>query len=219
MSINYMRQFEVFNNEDFNTPIHIIGAGATGSWLALMLAKMGIKDISVYDFDVVESHNIPNQLFSPQTVGMKKVDALAITVRLLAGVEIKAYDKKVTRNHKFEGVVFMLTDTMFSRKTIYEALKKQPIQLLVETRMSSDGGYVFALNPQREEEAAKYDKSFETDEEAATSACGASTSIASTAIYISSQAVWQFINWSNVYMESGMYASDLKVSGVYNEKY
>ena len=47
----------------FNTPIHIIGCGATGSWVALMLAKMGISNITCWDFDKVEEHNLPNQFF------------------------------------------------------------------------------------------------------------------------------------------------------------
>ena len=61
MELDISRHKELFNPYYFNTPVTIIGAGATGSWLALMLAKLGIQDITVYDFDVVEEHNVPNQ--------------------------------------------------------------------------------------------------------------------------------------------------------------
>ena len=69
--MDYIRQIEVFNQDEFETPVHIIGQ-VLQKWLVLMLAKMGIKDITVWDFDVIESHNIPNQAFAPKQIGIEK---------------------------------------------------------------------------------------------------------------------------------------------------
>ena len=52
-NLDIRRHMELFNPEKFTLPVHIIGAGATGSWLALSLAKLGITNITVWDFDVV----------------------------------------------------------------------------------------------------------------------------------------------------------------------
>ena len=75
-NLDISRHMELFNPSKFNMPVTIIGAGATGSWLALSLAKLGIEDITVYDFDIVEEHNVPNQAFAISDVGTSKVDAI-----------------------------------------------------------------------------------------------------------------------------------------------
>jgi tRNA A37 threonylcarbamoyladenosine dehydratase len=62
-NLDVRRHAELFDPHTFNTPVTIIGAGATGSWLAIALAKLGIDNISIWDFDKVEEHNIPNQAF------------------------------------------------------------------------------------------------------------------------------------------------------------
>ena len=61
--VNYLRQKRLFNPEEQSTEIIIVGAGSTGSFVSLNLAKMGMNKIKVIDFDIVEDHNIPNQFF------------------------------------------------------------------------------------------------------------------------------------------------------------
>lgn len=56
--------------------ILIAGCGALGSNLAYNLVKHGFTNLSLLDFDRVESKNIGPQIYSPQYVGMTKVDAL-----------------------------------------------------------------------------------------------------------------------------------------------
>ena len=93
----------------------------------------------------------------------------------------------------------MLTDTMSSRKEIFDmAIKLKPqIDLLIETRMDLCGGRIYTLNPYDFTHIKKYEETFYTDEDSAVSACGTSQSIISTAINIASLAVWQMINWHN----------------------
>jgi len=197
--ISYIRQLEVFNPDEFNTPVHIIGAGATGSWLTLMLAKLGVKDITVWDFDKVESHNIPNQAYKEGQIGENKVDALYNTVYEATGIKIKTKNKRVTGNEQLEGIVFLLTDTMKSRKEIFEKSirYKYPTKLLIETRMGLEGGRIYTINPMSPTHVKEYEKTLYSDEEAEVSACGASQSIVATATQIASYAVWQFLNWVN----------------------
>ena len=56
MSEYLVRQLDILPPEQTITPITIIGAGAIGSFVALSLAKMGFDDITVYDFDKIESY-------------------------------------------------------------------------------------------------------------------------------------------------------------------
>jgi hypothetical protein len=197
--MDYTRQLEVFKPWEFTTPVHIIGAGATGSWVALFLAKLGIENITVYDFDVVEKHNLPNQLFSPRDIGELKVTALRRLIKQMTGISIKAKPVKVDGTCRLSGIVFMLTDTMASRKEIFEqAIKMKPsVKLLIETRMGLRGGRVYSVIPQNVEQTNEYEKTLYSDDEASVSACGASQSIVATATLTASHAVWQLLNYNN----------------------
>ena len=74
--MNYSRQLDIYDAENRKDVAYIIGAGATGSWLSLILSKLGFSKIKVFDFDVIEEHNLPNQFFKNRQVGMLKVMAL-----------------------------------------------------------------------------------------------------------------------------------------------
>ena len=45
--------------------VHIVGAGGLGAMTALVLAKMGVRLMTVCDDDIVSEQNIPTQLPIP----------------------------------------------------------------------------------------------------------------------------------------------------------
>ena len=53
--------------------VHVIGLGAIGSHVCEMLARIGVENIHIYDFDTVEAHNIANQNYFYDDVGVLKV--------------------------------------------------------------------------------------------------------------------------------------------------
>jgi len=59
-----------------NTSVVVGGAGAIGSQVSMMLARIGIGKLIVIDHDVLEEHNTANQLYTSEQIGMRKVDAL-----------------------------------------------------------------------------------------------------------------------------------------------
>lgn len=197
--MDYSRQLEVFRPEEFNTPVNIVGAGAVGSWVALFLAKLGIKDITVWDFDIVAEHNLPNQLFHIRDIDSPKVEALHYIVKDATGIEIEIKNTRVTGNEQLSGIVFMLTDTMSSRFEIWrEAIRMKPsVKLLIETRMDLEGGRIYNVNPLDLTHIKNYEETLYSDEEASVSACGASQSVIATAVNIASKAVWQLIKYHN----------------------
>ena len=171
MSVNISRHIELFNPSEFKESIHIIGAGATGSFLALSLAKLGLTDISVYDFDVVEEHNIANQLYSIDHIGMFKVDALKEFIKSSTGTDIKTYNEKV-ENKVFTGVVFMMIDTMSGRKEIYNSsIKFKPsVKLMIEPRMGLSMARIYNITPMNLNVLKKYEETLYSDEVAEVSA-------------------------------------------------
>ena len=199
---DFNRQSSLLDPEEFKgVSISIIGAGATGSHVALNLAQMGIGykgngTIKVFDFDVIESHNLQNQAFWPEHVGQQKVTALASMLDKRFGVEIEAHDIEVVDHKEVQcNYAFLLTDTMSSRKDIVENAFKYAFNtdLIIETRMGLEDGRVYAFNPNDATELQAWKDTLYSDDEAETSLCGTSASIVNTTQFITAIAVSRLI--------------------------
>ena len=62
------KSLEFFDPAKVNGRCHIIGCGSIGGNVAEALVRYGIEDIVLYDFDIVERHNIANQVFTEEDV-------------------------------------------------------------------------------------------------------------------------------------------------------
>ena len=201
MTVDPLRHLSVFSPHAFgNKRVDVIGAGATGSRIALSFAKLGVENIHVWDDDKVEEHNVPNQAFGLEHIGSLKVDALAAIIKAATGTEIHTHNERVDGSQNLGEVVFLVTDTMSSRKEIWDkSLKfKLKTQVLIETRMGADSGRVYALNPNKPGHIKAWEQTLYADDEAEVSACGASVSVGPTAEVIAGLAVWQLIRWFSI---------------------
>lgn len=162
--MNFTRQYRIYNPKDKNTDITIIGAGSTGSFTALNLAKMGIKNIKVIDFDIVESHNLPNQFYRFQDINKPKVEALSEIIKDFTGVNITTENLEITEEYDFDitlqSIVVLCVDSMEARKLIYEKVQDHPITL-IDTRFGGEGYSVHVVDLSNEEEKEKFEKSLE----------------------------------------------------------
>lgn len=199
------RQTEVFIPSDYEKPVHIIGCGATGSWVALGLAKMGVRNIHLIDMDTVEEHNIPNQFFCVKDIGRYKAEVLAERIRHESGYSEQEQNitfdiEKVTEENLYDlisdGIVFCLVDTMSARREILESLEYNlNIDLFIDTRMGIDFMRIYAINPSNCDHTEFYKKTLCEDSESSESFCGVSQSIVATAQMVSSFAIWYFIQF------------------------
>lgn len=199
--VDPLRHLSVFHPHAFgNKRVDVVGCGATGSRVVLDLAKLGVENIHVWDFDKIEEHNIANQAFGQSDIGKLKVDAMAALVKETCGTAIEVHPQKVDGSEALGEVVFLLTDTMSSRKEIWEkGLRfKLASKLLIETRMGADNGRVYALNPNKPGHIRAWEGTLYSDADAEVSACGASVSVGPTAEIIAGLAVWQMIRWFSV---------------------
>ena len=71
------KSIEFFNPEKVKRKCHIIGCGAIGSNIAELLARQGVEDFVLWDEDIVEAHNIVNQLYTDDEINMPKTEALS----------------------------------------------------------------------------------------------------------------------------------------------
>jgi hypothetical protein len=203
--MDYSRQMELIDVQEFNNkciPIHVIGCGATGSWVGTLLAKMGFEHIHLYDGDIVELHNLPNQNFDIHHIDMNKAEALKQVLIRYGAEGVESSPSMVNMlNAPKEGYVFILTDTVKSRKEIFESLAIKPaIRGIIETRMSMDTVQVYSVKNDPEAYAMyrlTMSSATFTDETVVTSACGVSQTIATTAAFTASLAVRQLVHLIN----------------------
>jgi hypothetical protein len=101
-------------------------------------------------------------------------------------------NKRVGEDDPFEmeGTVFLLTDTMASRKEIYKYCITPAVTCLIETRMASTHGNVFTVEPTQ---FASWFDTLGEDGDLELSPCGTPISVGMTASVIANIAVWQFI--------------------------
>lgn len=197
-TLDISRHQDLFNPFNFTKQVHVIGVGATGSWIALQLAKLGLTNVNIWDFDRVEAHNIPNQAFGLQHVGQYKVDAMQSSIKYQTDAEFKTNNKALT-DEKLSGYVFLLVDSMKERKKLFEnCLKLNPnVELVIEPRLGMNMCRVYNVNPIDMNQIKRYEDTYYSDDEAETSACGASLSVITSALITSGWCVRQLINHHN----------------------
>lgn len=143
----YHRQLDIINPKLLNVPVTVIGAGATGSFTALSLAKMGVTDITVYDFDTVEEHNLPNQFYRQSDIGKPKVNALQSIIHDFEGITISARNEKY-HGQRLSGIVIVCVDSMDARIQIWKFVKNNMnVKLFIDSRMGAEVMRVYTINP------------------------------------------------------------------------
>ena len=204
-TISIIRHAEYFSPRMFAQVaprIDVIGAGATGSRILEELARLtaGLVEIHVWDFDMIEGHNIANQKYGKNQIGMLKIEAVAQRIFQDTGVKLVIHNEKVDGSQMLGQIVFVLVDdlntTPYSRKAIWEkGLKfKLNTKLVIETRMGKNHGRVYAVNPSKREHIQEYENTLE-GKVAETSACGSPISIGATAEIVSGFALSLMMKW------------------------
>lgn len=197
------RHISVFSPDSVKYPIHIIGVGATGSFVAMELARMGCPVLNIYDFDDVEIHNIPNQYYDTEDLGKLKAEALAdklklinpnITVNVNTSAVLPVHDDEHKGIDEMAGYVFLLVDSMKVRKELWKAIKENKnIVHCWESRLGSDQARVYSLD-MSVKDFAKYEADFYDDDNAEVSACGTSITVLPIVLQTASLMIVQFID-------------------------
>ena len=198
MNLNKHREF--FDPETFDDEIHIIGCGAVGSTIAEQLARLGIKKLHLYDFDVVSEHNITNQMFYLAHVGLTKLKALdEILHAINPDIELIHRTEGWEKGMPLSGYIFLAVDNIDTRKEIVKDNLFNPlIKAMFDTRMRLTDAQHFAALWTPEGKKFLQDTMNFTREEAASStpvsACGTTLSVTPTVRIICSLAVSNIVN-------------------------
>jgi molybdopterin/thiamine biosynthesis adenylyltransferase len=157
--------------------VHIIGCGGIGSSTALYLAKMGVHNITLWDFDNFEIHNLPNQMCRLEDIGKPKTDAVADIIESFEGVEVNTKETHFNGNVEVNSVIVMAVDSMETRKEIWNLIKKQPIRTVIDGRMGLTALNVYAVDPTSQTQVKYYELTLWDSKEIADVPCTAKATI------------------------------------------
>lgn len=199
--MNLNKHLEFFNPFDINEPVHIIGVGALGSYVAVQLAKLGISKFYLYDFDHVEDHNVTNQYFMPSHVGELKVNVIEEAILdINPDAKVMCMVDGWKPGAMLSGYVFTLVDSIETRRKIAEDSKFNPmIKAMFDGRIRLTDAQVYCCPWNNKKLVDNFiatmafsDK--EADAATPVSACGTTLSVSPTVLVTVSFLVSQFIN-------------------------
>lgn len=174
------RQLDLIPLEDLKRQVHIIGAGAIGSHVALMLAKMGITDLTIYDPDFVSIENMSCQGYRFSDIGKPKVQALFEIVKDYTNIEIKKVQEPWTKEKPFDlrGIVISAADSMQVRTDLFTHCKNDfRVDWFIDSRMGAESALMYVMNAQRPEDQSAYEATLYADKNAQPERCTAKATI------------------------------------------
>lgn len=84
----------------------VVGVGGIGSVTAEMLVRCGFGKLILYDYDKIELANMNRLFYTPDQIGMTKVEAARETLlKINPDVEIEAYSYNICSNDHFDSFV------------------------------------------------------------------------------------------------------------------
>lgn len=197
------KSYDFFQPDKDDAKIHIVGCGSVGSTIAENLARCGVKNMVLWDFDTVEAHNIVNQMFRQQDVGKPKVEALKdilcdINPEITDTIELKpdGWQGKL-----MSGYIFLCVDNIELRRRIVEKHMDSPYVKAVfdfRTLLESAQHYAADWSDYKMKQDLLKSMQFSHEEAAAEtpiSACGVTLGVATTVRLVCALGVNNYINF------------------------
>jgi len=155
----FLRQEGIVNHNRLQLPIVIIGAGGIGSMTIIQLMKMGVGNLTIYDMDKVEEHNLPNSFFPLQLIGENKAKAIASLSNMFTGIVPKHIQEKYEgEDLSMYDIVIAAPDNMETRRSIWAKVKHTNKRLYVDARMSAEFMDLYFIDPNNKDDVNFYEK-------------------------------------------------------------
>lgn len=186
MAIN-LRQLGFCDPRTLNEKIRettIIGAGGIGSTVAMALSKMGLRNMTVWDEDTLEEHNLGNQFLpydcllpmSSNFLGRKKVESLEFLIDTLLpdpSVEYEPVNFDWRLDH-YTYLTICTVDSMSTREKLWTGAKRsEKCRWYIDGRMGAQTLRIYVVDKANEEDITAYEDTLYTDDEAVQEPCTA----------------------------------------------
>lgn len=126
--LNKSKMKDYFDVGTVTKPIHIIGCGSVGSHLAELFARQGATELHLWDFDIVNEHNLTNQMFFQSDVLLPKTEALTNLVHNInKDVNVITHNEGIKEPYTLSGYIFLCVDNIELRKAIVKANMANPM--------------------------------------------------------------------------------------------
>jgi len=201
--LDLSKSFEFFNPETCPDRINIIGCGSVGSTVAELLARFGLKNVNLYDFDVVEEHNLANQMFTTKNLYKPKVEGVYdrwVEINPEAVKTIRLYGDGWD-GQKLSGYVFLCVDNIELRKRIVEENRyNMNIKAMFDFRTALTSAQHYAADWQKDTDIASLLDTMdfthaEAEKNVPVSACKVSLCVMPTVWSVAMAGVVNFINF------------------------
>lgn len=164
-----------------NEQVTIVGQGGIGSWTSLLISRLGVRSLLLYDDDIVELGNLSGQFYSTEDVDKYKVDAVANAI-----TKYSYYHNTTVINAKFDtgslhsDIVIACLDSMEARKTVFytwlTTVRELPQErrkecLFIDGRLAAETLQVFAVSGDCESDWKRYENTLFNDREADSEIC------------------------------------------------
>lgn len=201
--MDLIKSYDFFKPETCTDRLHIIGCGAVGSTVAENLVRFGLTNLTLYDFDTVESRNIANQMFRSIDIGKPKTQALAnILIEINPELEGKLrIEPEGYHGQRLSGYVFLCVDNIDLRREIATAQKTNPyLKAVFDFRIRLEDAQHYAANWKDPKQIKNFINTMQFSHEEAVketqvSACNVELSVAPTVRQICALGVSNFINF------------------------
>lgn len=148
--MNLEKSRDYFNPDDLRGQCHIIGCGSVGSAVAEYLVRLGVTNISLYDFDYISSHNLANQMFFNKQIKTPKVTALKdilVAINPDCNETIKIYDMGWEKGTRLNGYVFLCVDNIdLRREIVKENINNRAIKAMFDFRTGLEEAQHYAAD-------------------------------------------------------------------------
>jgi molybdopterin/thiamine biosynthesis adenylyltransferase len=176
MENRFIRQQELVDQDRLSyLTVTIIGCGAVGSFTALSLAKMGIRQLTLIDHDEINVYNLPNQFFREEDVDRKKVVAcMEILQSFDSTIKVFPQPRSFIKGKLESDIVIASVDSMEVRKRISDAVSSQKrVKLLIDPRMAAHVVQVYSAQLDNPATIKTYESTLISDSQALPDRCTA----------------------------------------------
>ncbi|MBI2633595.1 MAG: ThiF family adenylyltransferase [Parcubacteria group bacterium] len=172
MITDFWRQMDIISSDLLKKyPLTIIGAGGIGSPTGILFGKMGFCDITIYDHDAIETHNLPNQLYKLDSIGKPKAETLKNDINEYSEAIVEAKNEKY-ESQPLSGIVISGVDSMAARKAIWNKVKfNMRVPFYIEGRMGAESGMIYSFNPCDPDKIKSYEATLYSDEKSVELPC------------------------------------------------
>ena len=181
--MEFTRQAGLVNREVLASPLCLVGAGAIGSFTALILAKMGYQGpMEIWDDDLVEAHNLPNQFYPQESIGQDKVAVLRQMIAQFTGKEVQPVIGKCQDPTAGHEVLVLAVDSMDERIRLYQSAKTRGYRWVFDGRMGGETMRLYTAHLEKPSDVELYESMLYPSSEATPIPCTERTVIYNVAV-------------------------------------